>query len=74
MFEHDKHIVDALLSENSDFQRLYSKHVELKQRVHEANARSDLMDDLSLETLKKEKLMLKDKMASLIEDYRRTHA
>lgn len=74
MFEHDQHIVDALLAENSDFQRLYHKHVELKNRVHEANARSDLMDDLSLETLKKEKLMLKDKMASLIEDYRRAHA
>jgi len=74
MFESDQHIVDALLSENSDFQRLYRKHVELKHRVHEANARADVIDELSLENLKKEKLMLKDKMAAIIKDYRREHA
>lgn len=74
MFESDQHIVDALLSENSDFQRLYRKHIELKHRVHEANARTDVIDELSLENLKKEKLMLKDKMAAIIKDYRREHA
>lgn len=74
MFEYDQHIVEALLAESSDFQRLYRKHVELKQRVHDANVRAEPMDDTTLENLKKEKLMLKDKMAAIIEDYRRAHA
>lgn len=74
MFEYDQQIVEALLSENSDFQRLYRKHVELKNRVHEANDRVEPMDELSLEALKKEKLMLKDKMAEIIADYRRARA
>lgn len=74
MFEYDQHIVDALLSESADFQRLYRKHVELKQRVHDANSRASLMDDATLENLKKEKLLIKDKMAAIIEEYRRAHA
>ena len=74
MFEYDQQIVDMLLAESNDFQRLYQKHVELKQRVQDANLRSEPMDEFSLEKLKKEKLLLKDKMAVIIEDYRRAHA
>ena len=74
MFEYDQEIVDSLLAENSDFKRLYDKHVELKQRVKGANLGTDPIDDYSLENMKKEKLLLKDRMAHIIEDYRRTHA
>ncbi len=73
MFEHDQHIVNSLLSENNDFKRLYDKHDMLKQRVKEVNAGVVPMDDLSLEKIKKEKLMIKDRMAHMIEDYRQTH-
>ena len=73
MFEYDNEIVDSLLSENKDFERLYNKHVELKQRVDHANAGVEPIDDLSLEQLKKEKLLVKDRLASLIEGYRRVH-
>jgi len=74
MFEFDQQIVEALLTENADFRRLYDKHVELKHRVHEANAGADPVDDYALENMKKEKLMLKDRMAAMIQDYRRAHA
>lgn len=74
MFEYDQHIVNSLLSENNDFKRLYDKHDELKQRVDEANSGALPIDDFSLEKMKKEKLLLKDKMAMMIENYRRSHA
>ncbi|HEY7841099.1 MAG TPA: DUF465 domain-containing protein [Gammaproteobacteria bacterium] len=74
MFEYDQQIVDALLTQNADFKRLYDKHVELKQRVTEANAGTEPVDDYALENMKKEKLMLKDRMAAMILDYRRAHA
>ena len=74
MFEYDQNIVDSLLNENSDFKRLYDKHVELKQRVKAANLGTLPVDDYSLENMKKEKLHLKDQMAHIIEDYRRAHA
>jgi uncharacterized protein YdcH (DUF465 family) len=74
MFEYDQQIVEALLTENADFKRLYDKHVELKQRVHEANAGMEPVDDYALENMKKEKLMLKDRMAAMILDFRRARA
>lgn len=74
MFEYDQKIVDALLSEDISFKRLYEKHSDLKRKVHEANMGALAMDDFSLENMKKEKLFLKDQMAEIIERYRRTHA
>ena len=73
MFEYDQHIVNSLLSENDDFKRLYEKYDVLKQRVNEVNSGTIPMDDFSLEKMKKEKLLLKDRMAHMIEDYRRAH-
>ena len=74
MFEYDEEIVQSLLSGNSDFRRLYEKHGELKERVREAHIGTSPLDDVTLENMKKEKLRLKDQMAAMIEDYRRTHA
>ena len=70
MFEHDQEIVNSLLNEDNGFKRLYEKHIQLKQRVMEANIGTQPMGDFALEKLKKEKLLLKDRMASIIETYR----
>jgi len=74
MFEYDRDIVDLLLVENESFKRMYEKHGELKQRVRNANFGAEPLDDFALENMKKEKLLLKDRMAALIEEYRRAHA
>jgi uncharacterized protein YdcH (DUF465 family) len=74
MFEFDQDIVDSLLDESGNFKRLYEKHGELKQRVKDANNGAMPIDAYVLENMKKEKLMLKDQMAAMIEDYRRIHA
>ena len=74
MFEHDQNIVTSLISENIDFKRLYDKHSELKKRVNKANTGEVFIDDYDLESIKKEKLLLKDKMASIIESYRLAHS
>ena len=74
MFEYDQEIVDSLLNENSDFKRLYEKHIELKQKVDDANHGTSPVDDFSLENMKKEKLLLKDRMATMIQQYRQAHA
>jgi len=70
MFEFDQQVVSTLLSEDSNFKRLYDKHNELKETVNQANHGELTIDDLALETLKKQKLMLKDQMADLIKRYR----
>ena len=74
MFEYEIEIVENLLADNDDFKRLFDKHDQLKRRVNEANSGVEPVDDFSLENMKKEKLMLKDRMAAIVEDYRRSHA
>ena len=74
MFEQDQEIVNSLLNENNNFKRLYEKHSVLKNTVREANEGNINYDQLSLEGLKKEKLILKDRMFAMIENYRHSHA
>jgi uncharacterized protein len=74
MFEHDQEIVKSLLSKNNNFKRLYDKHNVLKTRVKDANEGNVSIDQLSLEEIKKEKLLLKDRMSSMIENHRQNHA
>ena len=74
MFENDQDTVDVLLSKSEDFRRLYDKHTVLKSQVHEANGGPAGMEQLALDDLKKEKLLLKDRMAMMIKDYHSIHA
>lgn len=71
MFEFEQEIVNSLLQEDDDFKRLYDKHAVLKDKIEDANLGSLSMDDLVLEQLKKEKLLLKDRMAGMIKNYQR---
>jgi len=74
MFEFDQDIVSTLLNEDGNFRRLYDKHHALKERVSTVNHGGENLDEFSLENLKKQKLMLKDQMADIIDQYRRTHS
>ncbi len=74
MFEHDQGIVQQLLADNTDFKTLFDKHQELDEKVDKAGNGVLPLDDMTLEKMKKEKLLVKDKMALMIEKYRRAHA
>ncbi len=74
MFENEQDIVEALLHENDRFKLLYDQHTDLKAKVREANQGILPLDDYSLENLKKEKLLLKDKMAGMLRTYHGAHA
>ena len=74
MFEFDQDIVNVLLEDSQQFQSLFRQHHDLKERVKNAERGLVSLDNLSLGALKKEKLLTKDKMAALIEQYRRQHA
>ena len=73
MFEQDQEIFESLLDKDRNFRRLYNKHCQLKSKVKEANEGFVGISDFDLEILKKEKLLIKDRMAVIIEDYRHTH-
>ena len=69
MSERESHVVKTLLSQEISFKRLYDKHNYLNARVNEANEGELVIDDMSLEKMKKEKLMLKDKMEKIITEF-----
>ncbi|MBT8446505.1 MAG: DUF465 domain-containing protein [Gammaproteobacteria bacterium] len=73
MFEDEKEAVEALRVRNDTFRRLYEKYATLKSRVRDANLGAVAMDDATLENLKKEKLLLKDRMAAMIRDFHLVH-
>nr|VFJ47203.1 MAG: Uncharacterized conserved protein YdcH, DUF465 family [Candidatus Kentron sp. DK]VFJ58426.1 MAG: Uncharacterized conserved protein YdcH, DUF465 family [Candidatus Kentron sp. DK] len=71
MFEYDQDIVQVLLEEDEQFQELYEYHGKLKEKVRDVENGVRPLDALSLGILKKEKLLAKDKMAGMIDRYRR---
>ena len=59
------------MEKDENFQRLYQRHHMLKEKVRSAEIGVLALDDIALGTIKKEKLMAKDKMAAMIADYQR---
>ncbi len=74
MFEYDQDIVKELLDANERFQHLYQQHSALKTQVREAEIGLHPLDDLTLNRLKRRKLLAKDKMAHMIQQRQREHA
>jgi uncharacterized protein YdcH (DUF465 family) len=74
MFENEQSIVQALITDNKAFKELYKKHHELKSKVSKAGMRTLALNDDTLNSMKREKLHTKDRMAKMVDDYRREHA
>lgn len=66
MSDYDQATVDKLLQADDGFRRLYNKHSVLNAKVDQAQAGKAAMDDNQLEVLKKEKLLLRDRMQAMI--------
>ena len=66
MFDFDQATVDKLLNADQGFRRLYNKHSALNAKVDQAQAGRAAMDATQLELLKKEKLLLRDRMQAMI--------
>ena len=73
MFEAEHSTVATLLETDQAFQRLYDKHADLNTQVDEATSGDRPMEDIEIETLKKEKLELADRMQAIIRDFHASH-
>jgi len=69
MFEDQQGAVEELLATDEKFKGLYEQHRQLKERVHEISIGIKPVDSVSLERMKKEKLLLKDKMAFILKTH-----
>jgi len=71
MFHEDRDVVTALKQENKHFHNLFDKHNNLDNKI---NLEAEHLSDLELETLKKEKLKLKDELFAIIHDYKQKNS
>ena len=68
MFPEYRDLITRLKSEDTHFTRLFDEHNELDQRIKNLEARIELGTDNEIETLKKEKLNLKDQLYTILKD------
>jgi len=74
MLHEYKDEIHELKQENAHFAKIFEKHNELDQKIEHAESGDTPMTDMELETLKKEKLLLKDEAFKMIMDYRKSKA
>jgi uncharacterized protein YdcH (DUF465 family) len=60
-------------NENAQYIRNFNKHNELDDKIIKAEKNEIILTDLEIETLKKEKLMLKDEAYSILVKYKKEH-
>ena len=66
--------IQELKQSNAHFANIFDKHNVLDQQVEDAEAGRAILTDIELETLKKEKLLLKDEAHKMILDYKKAQA
>lgn len=71
MFEHDHATVDELLKSNRRFRALHEQHRRLDEEVTVVEQGNQYMDDHTLVKKKKEKLLMRDEMAAMIDAFKR---
>jgi uncharacterized protein len=59
-------LISKLKSRNAHFGKLATQFDELAHQIHRAETDIEPMDDLALETLKKQRLSLKDELFRMI--------
>jgi uncharacterized protein YdcH (DUF465 family) len=74
MLHEYKEEIHELKMSNAHFAKVFEKHNALDQKIEHAEVGDVPMTDVELETLKKEKLLLKDEAYKMIMDYKKSKA
>lgn len=73
MFHEYRDEVTALKTSNAHFAKVFDEHNELDDRIKKIEDGEEVMSDMELEVLKKQKLRLKDEVYAMILEYRKSH-
>jgi uncharacterized protein YdcH (DUF465 family) len=73
MLHEYRDIISKLKVENAHFAKIFEKHNELDTIITEVEDGRKPLDDNELETLKKQKLALKDEAYAMIIEYKKAH-
>ena len=64
--------ITQLKQDNAHFAKIFEKHNELDQKTSDADEGRAHLSDTEIETMKKEKLKLKDEALRMIQEYRKS--
>jgi len=64
--------IHDLKIQNAHFAKIFEKHNELDQKTTDADEGRLHLSDMEIETMKKEKLLLKDEALKMILEYRKS--
>ena len=68
MFPEYRELITHLKSSDRHFMHLFDKHNTLDQKIKNIEARIELSTDNEIENLKKEKLLLKDQLYTILKN------
>ncbi|SAK45898.1 hypothetical protein AWB80_00979 [Caballeronia pedi] len=66
MFPEYRDLISRLKTEDAHFSRLFERHNELDHQINNMETGVTPADSFAIESLKKEKLLLKDKMYAVL--------
>ena len=73
MLHEHRDVISKLKVENAHFAKIFERHNELDQKITDITEGREHANDLDLETMKKEKLHLKDEAYRMIMAYKKEH-
>ena len=71
MLHEYREIISTLKVDNAHFAKIFEKHNELDQKITDIDEGREHASDLELDTMKKEKLKLKDEAYAMILEYKK---
>ncbi|MDR1976797.1 MAG: YdcH family protein [Campylobacteraceae bacterium] len=74
MLHEYRDIITKLKQEDAHFVKIFEKHNDLDQKILDVEEGREHIDQFELETLKKEKLRLKDEAYALIIAYKKANS
>ncbi len=73
MLHEYRDVITKMKQENAHFAKIFEKHNELDRKINDVEEGREHMEEFALETLKKEKLHLKDEAYNMILAYKKEH-
>ena len=73
MFHEYRDIISKLKAEDAHFHKQFDRHNELNDKIDALENGGEHIDHYELETMKKEKLRLKDEIYNMIIKYKKEH-
>ena len=70
MFGYDRDLITELKQKDAHFKKVFDKHNDLDNEISKIET-SGVYNDIELETMKKEKLVLKDELQAIITKYKK---